>query len=246
MTGRLLDAALVAAALLALWQGIAWFAGDVALTGPAQTFAAAIDLWEAPRFYRHLGETLAAFAQALAISWLGGLGLGVALGASRLAGEVVEPVLVALYSLPKVTLYPMILLIFGLGMPAKVAFGALHGIAPVVIFTLNAVRNIKPVHLKTAAALRLPPLRTALKVLVPAALPEVVSGLRIGFSLTLLGVLLGEMFASKQGLGFMIINAIERNDVETMMAVTLLLFLFAGAANAALLAVDRHLHARAA
>ena len=59
--------------------------------------------------------------------------------------------LVALYSIPKITLYPILLLAFGLGMSAKVAFGAIHGIIPVALFTLNAVRNIKPILLKTGA-----------------------------------------------------------------------------------------------
>ena len=53
------------------------------------------------------------------------------LGAHRLSGEVSEPILVALYSIPKITLYPVVLLLFGLGMSAKIAFGAIHGIIPV-------------------------------------------------------------------------------------------------------------------
>ena len=65
--------------------------------------------------------------------------------------------LVALYSIPKITLYPILLLAFGLGMPAKIAFGAIHGIIPVAIFTLSAVRNLNPIYLKTARVMRLPP-----------------------------------------------------------------------------------------
>ena len=84
----------------------------------------------------------------------------------------------------------------------------------------------------------------ARRVLIPAALPEIATGLRLGFSLTLLGTLLGEMFASQRGLGFMIVNAIGLADTKTMMAVTLLLFIFAGTANAILLAGERALHRR--
>ena len=92
---------------------------------------------------------------ALAISLAGGLLLGVALGAHRLSGEVAEPVLVALYSIPKITLYPVVLLLFGLGMPAKIAFGAIHGIIPVALFTMNAVRTIPAVYLRAGRAMRL-------------------------------------------------------------------------------------------
>ena len=64
--------------------------------------------------------------------------LGLALGAHRLSGEVAAPILVALYSIPKITLYPVILLLFGLGISAKIAFGVIHGIIPVIMFTMNA------------------------------------------------------------------------------------------------------------
>jgi NitT/TauT family transport system permease protein len=241
---RGLDVLLLLAGLTALWQGLHLVTGDVAMTGPVETTQYAIELLGRPRFWGHVYESLTAFAYALVISWAGGVGIGVWLGAHRLSGEVAEPMLVALYSLPKVTLYPLILLVFGLGMTAKVAFGAIHGIAPVVIFAMNAVRNIKPVYLKTAKTMTLSPLETARTVLVPACLPEIVSGLRIGFSLTLLGVLIGEMFASKRGLGFVIMNAIGLSDMKTTMAVTLMLFTFAALINAGLLALDRHLHKR--
>jgi NitT/TauT family transport system permease protein len=241
---RHIDTLLVLAALVAVWQVLHWIAGDVALTAPAATMAQAAGLLGEPRFWLHAEASLRAFAYALAIAAGGGLCIGVLLGAHRLSGEIAEPILVAVYSLPKVTLYPVVLLVFGLGLSAKVAFGAIHGIVPVAIFTMNAVRNIRPVYLKTARIMRLSPTELAQTVLLPAALPEVVSGLRIGFSLTLLGVLIGEMFASKQGLGFLIVNAIGLADVDTMMAVTLILFVFAALANAALLALDRHLHRR--
>jgi NitT/TauT family transport system permease protein len=88
--------------------------------------------------------------------------------------------------------------------------------------------------------------QTLLTVVMPGALPEIVSGLRIGFSLTLLGVLIGEMFASQRGLGFLIMNAIGLHDVATIMATILLLAIVAVAASAALLWLDHRLHHRAA
>jgi NitT/TauT family transport system permease protein len=157
---------------------------------------------------------------------------------------VAEPILVALYALPKITLYPVILLIFGLGLPAKVAFGAIHGIIPVTIFTLNAVRTIRPVYLKVARTLRLTPWQAFRTVWLPAALPEIVSGQRVGFALTLLGVLIGEMFASQRGVGFVLINAIGLNDVPTIMAAAFLLAVFAATVSAILLKIDRALHRR--
>jgi NitT/TauT family transport system permease protein len=175
------------------------------------------------------------------MSSVGGVAVGLALGAHRFSGAVAAPILTALYTIPKVTLYPMVLLIFGLGISAKVAFGVMHGIIPVVIFTMDAVRNINPVLMKTARVFRLSPRETAFRILIPAVLPEIVTGLRVGFSLTLLGVIIGEMFASQQGLGFMIINGMNVHNVRSLTAVVLLLLLFAVASGTVLLALERRL-----
>ena len=84
-------------------------------------------------FPRHAWETGRAFGTALVIALVGGLVIGLMLGAHRLSGDVAEPILVALYSIPKITLYPVILLLFGLGISAKIAFGVIHGIIPVAV-----------------------------------------------------------------------------------------------------------------
>lgn len=196
------------------------------------------------RFLPHVQETLLAFVQGFAIAIVAGLGLGTLLGAHRLTGEVGEPILVALYSIPKVTLYPVILLVFGIGMPAKVAFGAIQGIVPVSLFALNAIRNIKPVHMRTARALRLSPWALVKDVLFPAALPEIVTGIRIGFSLCLVGTLLGEMFGSQRGLGFLLLQAMSVHNIKSIMAITLLLVMFAATINAMLLVIERRLRER--
>jgi NitT/TauT family transport system permease protein len=76
----------------------------------------------------------------------------------------------------------------------------------------------------------------------PALMPEIITGLRVGFALTLLGVLIGEMFASQRGLGFLIINGINVHDVRMTTAVTLMVVVFAVAANGLMLALDRRAH----
>jgi NitT/TauT family transport system permease protein len=73
-------------------------------------------------------------------------------------------------------------------------------------------------------------------VLFPAALPEIFTGLRVGFSLTLIGTLLGEMFAAQRGLGYLLMTAIGLHNVERIMAVKLILFVFAAAVSSVLLA----------
>jgi NitT/TauT family transport system permease protein len=150
--------------------------------------------------------------------------------------------LVSLYSIPKITLYPIILLAFGLGISAKIAFGAIHGIIPVALFTLNAVRNIKPILIKTGRVFKLNPTVMVRAILFPAAVPEIFTGIRVGFSLTLIGTVLGEMFAAQHGLGYLLMNAISLYNIDLIMSVTFLLVLFAASVNGLLLAIDRRLH----
>jgi NitT/TauT family transport system permease protein len=216
--------------------------GEIALRSPLETVRYTVGFVLSEAFSMHLFETMRAFCAALAIAIVLGLGIGFLLGMGRFVRAVFEPVLVALYSIPKITLYPVVLLAFGLGMPSKIAFGAMHGIVPIAVFTINGLRNVRPVFTKTSRVLRLSPLETIWSVLLPAALPEIFTGIRIGFSLTLIGTLLGEMFASQRGLGYLLMNAIGLHNVDLIMSVTLLIVLFAASVSVLLLAIDRRLH----
>lgn len=243
-TRRAADTLIIVIALLMMWQVLHQLVGETALPAPLPTMSYLARLVPTPRFATNAAATATSFALALLLAYGIGLAIGVWMGAHRLSGAVGEPILVAIYSLPKITLYPVILLIFGLGISGKVAFGALHGVLPVALLTMAAIRNISPVYLKSARTMKLSSWQTIAMVLFPATLPEVVAGLRIGFTVTLLGVLLAEMFASKQGLGFLIINAMSLLQIEEMMTIAILLFAFAAVANALLLWMEHHLHRR--
>lgn len=236
--------ALLIAGVFAGWQILYWIIGDVALRSPLETFRFTAELMTQPNFWVNLNSSLIAFGAALVIGVVSGLLIGFILGFNRMAGEVFEPMLVAIYSLPKVTLYPILLLAFGLGISAKIAFGAIHGFIPIALFTLSAVRNVRPVYIKTGRVLRLNTWTMVRRILFPAALPEIFSGLRIGFSLTLIGTILAEMFASQRGLGYMLMNAIGLHNIDIIMSVTLLLTIFAVSVGGLLLMIDRRLHRR--
>lgn len=242
--GRILDYALLAVGLLIAWVALFHIAGPEALSPPIPTFERIGTLLSSASFWEHAEATGVAFFYASIIALAGGVLVGLALGTNRFAGEVGEPILTSLYSIPKITLYPVILLIFGLGMPAKVAFGAIHGFFPVALFTIGAIKNTSPVLTKTARVLRLSPFDAIRTVYLPAALPEIVTGLRVGLATTLLGTLIGELFASDRGIGFILIRAMEAHRVTDIMALTLLLFAFAAGGNALLLAVEHRVHRR--
>jgi NitT/TauT family transport system permease protein len=236
---RAFDGAVLALLMLALWQAIGSFTHGVAVAPPLQTLAYAFDLVRTPMFWDNAAATLYAFALAYALSALIGLALGLIFGVARFAGEVFEPIMAGFYTIPKVTLYPVVLLIFGLGLSAKVAFGVMHGLVPMTLFTLGAVRGLPRVLIRTAKVLKLSPFRTMRWVLLPACLPDVVNGLRISFSLTMLGVLIGEMFSSQRGLGFLLVNGMAQNNVPLSTAIVLIIVVIAILANTLMLRLGR-------
>ncbi|MGH8851520.1 MAG: ABC transporter permease [Casimicrobiaceae bacterium] len=228
--------------IFVLWQLVFLATGSEVMASPAMTAERLPKMLATERFWGHARETGRALGISLLVAWIGGGLLGLGLGASRRAGEIAEPMVIALQSTPKVTLYPVMLLFFGLGLAAKVAFGVIHGIIPMTLFTMNAIRSVNPALLRTARTLRLSRLQTIGTVLIPAVTPEVITAVRLSFSITFLGVIVGELFASQRGLGFLIMNSIALNDVSTIMAVTFLVVSFAVAVNALLLSIDKRVH----
>jgi NitT/TauT family transport system permease protein len=230
--------------LVLLWQLLYLWTGDVALASPMQTLRYTAKLFAEDAFDAQVYETLRAFAIAYALSVAIGLAVGFWLGFDRLSADALEPMIVSVYAIPKLTLYPILLLAFGLTLSAKVAFGVIHGVIPIILFTLSAVHNTKPILIKTGRAMKLTRWQMVRWILFPAAIPEIFTGLRVGFALTLIGSLLAEMFASQRGLGYLLMNGIGLHNVELIMSVTLVIVVFAAAVSVILLHIDHKLHRR--
>ena len=239
---KLLAALAVACIIIGIWQVVHLRVGDEALASPLVTFEHLFVLLGTARFWGHIAETSAALVLAILISCILGTLIGVMLGLNRMASEVSSPMLVTLYSLPKVALYPLVLLFVGIGMASKVTFGAMYGTIPMILITMNAIASMNPSYRQTARVLHLSRVQTIGTIVVPAVVPEIVTGIRVSFSITLLGVMIGEMFASTRGLGFLIMNSINVNDTATMMAVTILVAVVAVTINAALIAMERRIN----
>jgi len=218
-------------ALLLLWAILHHFYGAEALASPVATAERLIDLLTSARLWPHALVSFSVWLAAFALAAIAGVSVGLLLGLHRTSAQVIEPFITALASLPKVTLYPMVLLIFGLGISSKLVFGFLHGVLPILLFTLGAVRQLPLIQLKSARAMGLSRWAVVRYVMLPSVLPPVLSGLKLGASLTLLGVLIGEMFGAQKGLGFLLMNAMELNDTPTLSALSLLLLIAALSLN---------------
>lgn len=237
--GTALDLAALVLVLGLVWQAIGGWTAGLALSPPLTTFAYLADLVRTAMFWDNVGATLLAFLAAFALSAVLGVALGLVLGLRRFAGEVAEPLLAGFYTIPKVTLYPVVLLVCGLGASAKIAFGVMHGLVPVTLFTLGAIRTLPPVYLRAARSMRLGAADTMRSVLVPACLPDVINGLRLGFSLSLLGVLIGEMFSSQRGLGFLLVSGLAQHNVPLTTSIVFVIVVGAVAANTLMLRLGR-------
>ncbi len=212
-----------AVAVLALWQIAAMTFASFVLPTPLKTFqtlyAGFAQGFLLDATLVTLGETIPAFILAVIV----GLFFGCALGVARFWGEVFEPLILGTYSIPKITLYPIFLLLFKVGSASKIAFGFFHGVFPVEIVSQAATENLRPVYVKVARTLGLSPWQTTIHVVLPAILPSLVVGLRLGFSLTFIGVVLGEIIASKAGLGLLLSAADATFDIDRTLAVVIIL-----------------------
>ena len=225
--------------LLLLWALLHHIYGAEALASPVTTAERLLDLLSGARLWPHAAVTFSVWLFAFALAALVGIAAGVLLALNRIAGQVIEPFVAALASLPKVTLYPMVLLIFGLGVSSKLVFGFLHGVLPILLFTIGAVRHLPLIQLKSARAMSLSRSATVRYLILPSVLPSILSGLKLGASLTLLGVLIGEMFGAQKGLGFLLMNAMELNDTANLSALSVLLLMVALGLNAVFSLLER-------
>jgi ABC-type nitrate/sulfonate/bicarbonate transport system permease component len=170
--------------------------------------------------------TLREIAIAYAMAIAAGLGVGFALGLNRLVGRVYGPIVAALYAVPAVVWYPSLMLFFGLGPASKIAFGFLLGFFPITLAVLAGIRQVSPHLVVVARAFGARPAVVFAKVMIPAMLFTLVGGLRTGLALTVIGVIVGEILGSKEGMGTLINHAYglyRTSDYVALVLVTLVL-----------------------
>jgi len=149
-----------------------------------------------------LGDTLAKTAVAYVLSVLLGVTLGVAVGSVRALREVLSPFVVAVYGMPKILVLPWIVLILGFGTAPAILYGTIHGVFPILVLVMGGVRDVDRTLVTVARAFGATPWQLYWKVLLPAIVPTVLAGMRLGIVFCLLGVLIVEMFAGVRGMGY--------------------------------------------
>ena len=169
------------------------------------------------------------------------LPIGLLLGRVRLLGEIVEPIIELVRPLPPIAVVPVALLFLGTGDEARIAVVAFGCAFPILINTIDAVRGAHPMLTTVARALRLTKAEQMLLVDLPAALPQIMAGVRISVALAILLAVAAEMLLSSNGLGTFIVRAQERFQIANGLAGILVIAILALAINSVLRRVDQRL-----
>jgi ABC-type nitrate/sulfonate/bicarbonate transport system permease component len=162
-----------------------------------------------PDTYHHVGITAYEFAVAMLLALSAGLAVGIVAGTVKYVGDLIEPVLLALYAVPIVMAFPFCILFLGIGSGSKIAFGGLYAFFPVAIHTLKGIRHVDRGLIRAAVSMGAGPRLLLLRVLIPAAFPVILTGVRLGAVLGLLSVVAGEMLGALEGVGQMLKRAVE-------------------------------------
>ena len=165
-----------------------------------------------------LGKTLVSYALAVSL----GVGAGLLIGGVRYLHDVLNPFLVALYALPKILVLPWILLLFGLGTAPAVVYGVLQGFFPICLLVAGGVRDIDRMPIRVAHSMGASSWQLYRKVVLPAVLPAVLAGMRLGIVFCLLGVLVVEMFGGIRGMGFLLVSLANAFRAPELFAATAL------------------------
>jgi NitT/TauT family transport system permease protein len=189
--------------LLAIWEFAARFLLDRDFISPPSVVLMSLGgMLGTPGVPKALGLTLYEIAIGFVLSAMIGAGIGLAVGLSRFAHKSFMPIILLLYGLPQVTILPLFVLLFGIGAASKIAFGVSHGMFPIMIAVAAGVQKINPVLLRSARSMGASRSQILYHVIFPHMVPSFFTGLRLGMTGVLLGVLLAELYVSTAGIGY--------------------------------------------
>lgn len=167
--------------------------------------------------------------------------LGLAMGLSPWLTALLRPSIVAIYPIPKIALFPLVMLIFGLGEPSKWVIVAVAVFFQVFFSTLAGVLNIERIYLDVATNFGANRWQAYRTIALPAALPFIFTGCQLGLGMALIVVVVAEQFGTKTGLGFMIWRSWQVFEVQDMFVALIMVALLGYGSQLAMLALERRL-----
>ena len=206
--------------LLGVWEGLGrlgmidarFFPPPSAIAETFARLAGSGELWE------HTVTSLGRVVIGFLIGAIPGLVLGIVMGLSRIVRAALNPMVGALYPIPKSAILPLLLLVFGTGEGSKYAIVASGVFFLVLLNTAAGVLGIEPVYLDVGRTFGAGRVQTFFTIAIPGALPFIFTGIRLAWGIALVLIVVGEIFASRSGLGYFINNSYQTFQVEKMYA----------------------------
>ncbi|HEX3971054.1 MAG TPA: ABC transporter permease [Stellaceae bacterium] len=209
--------------VLLVWEAIPYLVTMKAgtklfFTPPSQVAVTLWDLFASGAIWAPLGVSAAGFAIGLAIAIAIGLPLGVLIGRSENLNALFDPFITAFNATPRLVFLPLVLLWFGLGLWSKVVIVAFGAVFPLLINTHEGIRNADRLLINVVRSFGAGEWDVVRMVVVPNALPYILTGLRLAIGRAVLGVVVSEFFGSDQGLGVMMVQAASQYKVNIVFA----------------------------
>jgi ABC-type nitrate/sulfonate/bicarbonate transport system permease component len=195
-----------------------WGVNRLLLPNPIAVWQQLLDVLKTGEFWPDLRVTLTELVAAFALSMTTGTIVGFFVSRTRYTIRVFDPLFAGVYSIPIILFLPLYILFFGLGMASKIALGATISFFPIVLSTVAGFGNVDRTMVTAARSMGASNYQLFRYVLVPAALPVILSGLRMGFTVALLSIIGSEVIASLAGLGHHIVQLGEGMDMARMFA----------------------------
>ena len=205
-------------AVLGLWYWATLPGGinHLLLPPPIPVFEGFWVLFTADSIWPDLLVTVREWVTAVILSSVSGCMLGYLISRSNYAVRVFDPLLAGLYSIPAILLFPLYLLFFGLGPGSKIAIGTTIAFFPIVLNTIAGLAYVDKAYITAARSMGASDLQLFWSVMLPAAFPVVLTGLRIGCIVAFLSILGGETISSLAGLGHRIVSLAENMETSRM------------------------------
>ena len=209
LTSDLLLGMIPIALLVAVWQALVSFgyAPVTLLPPPGHVFRRTIELLLTATYQQEIAATLFRLFAGFAIAVILGVTIGLAAAVNPVVNAVVRPIVRVLAPLPKVALYPALLLLVGFGHESKILLVTFDALFPILLSTYYGASTVEQKLIWSALAAGTLPRQVLFKVVLPAAAPSILTGCRIGLVISCIVVFLAEMITSTDGLGHVLVTA---------------------------------------
>ena len=208
--------------LLATWEVAGRLTGADQVSSPSRIIQT-IMIWLRGELYPHLFTTLSELACGMAIGCSLGILAGLLLGRMPIVSIILRPIIVGLYSVPLVTLAPLFIMFFGLGLLPKIVLVSIVTFFLLFFNTFTGAQQVDEDYLRTLDLMGASKFEQFRKVVAPATAVWIAGGIRIALPYALVATITGELLATRSGLGFLISRAAERFDMTSLYAVLLIL-----------------------